>query len=135
MTAADASELARFGSQLRSSGIGAVARARSVTRHYGLLLTTTVKRNASGRPGPEAPTGDYRRSWGLEMSGNGAVSIATVGTNRPQGPRLEFGFYGEDSLGRTVASPPYPHAGPAVDEVGPHFEAGLGAIADDVLED
>lgn len=131
----DTSELARFGAQLRASSVEATARARGVTRHYGFLLVTAVKRNVSGRPGPRAITGDYRRSWGLEMSGNAAVSTATVGTNRPQGPRLEGGFHGEDSLGRHYDQPPYAHAGPAVDEIGPHFEEALGSIADRVLED
>lgn len=132
---ADTSELARFGAQLRASSVAATARARGVTRHYGFLLVTAVKRNVSGRPGPRAITGDYRRSWGMEMSGNAAVSTATVATNRPMARRLELGFYGEDSLGRVVESPPYPHAGPAVDEVGPHFEEAVASIADGVLED
>jgi hypothetical protein len=48
-----------------------------------------------------------------------------VGTNKPQGRRLEFGFVGEDSLGRSYDQAPLPHFGPALDDEAPRFEQAV----------
>lgn len=98
-------------------------RTTVITRHYGQLLTTRVQAKASGRPGPNAPTGDYRRSINMHFVEQDATVTATaiVGTNAPQGRRLEFGFDGVDSLGRAYNQPPYPHFGPAFDDVSPKY--------------
>lgn len=50
---------------------------------------------------------------------------AIVGTNAPQGRRLEFGFVGADALGRVYNQPPFPHVGPAVEEQAPLFAFDL----------
>ncbi|MGW1798638.1 HK97 gp10 family phage protein [Streptomyces sp. NPDC001984] len=102
----------------------------SVVRHYTMLLETQIKANASGRPGPNVITGDYRRSWTHEVHVAGDVVIGVVGTNKPQARRLEYGFVGPDSLGRIYDQPPFPHVGPAVETVRPLFVQGLGQIAD-----
>lgn len=94
-------------------------------RHYGALLKTRVMAAASGRPGPRAVTGDYRRSWQHEYRGGGSVFTSMVGTSAPQGRRLEFGFYGVDSLGRHYNQPPFPHARPAFDKTAPEFEKAV----------
>lgn len=104
---------------------GMASRARAgaerATRHHTRLLVTRIQANASGRPGPNAPTGDYRRSWTMEVkSGLGGVE-GIAGTNKPQARRLEYGFVGTDSLGRTYDQPPYPHVQPALDEVAPEY--------------
>lgn len=127
ITSTGTAELAQ---QFEHSGIAAPARAYVVTKHYGQLLVTQVQANASGRPGPRAPTGDYRRSWGVKfgMDGIGRV-FADVGTNKPQGRRLEMGFQGVDSLGRSYDQPPYEHVRPAVDLIGPRYRWALaGAV-------
>lgn len=111
-------ELALYGTAVQKA-------AYSVTRHYGQLLTTRVKAKASGRPGPNAPTGEYRRSIHLLMDRGPLGVTAYVGTNAPQGRRLEFGFVGADSLGRHYNQPPYPHFGPALDEIGPLYQAAV----------
>lgn len=77
----------------------------------GELLRTQIMANCAGRPGPNAPNGDYRGSWSVRPAGMLAVSVST---NRVQGPRLEFGFTGIDSLGRSYDQPPYAHAHPAL---------------------
>jgi hypothetical protein len=95
-------------------------------------LVALTQQNASGRPGPRAPTGDYRSSWRsepVEDADPTAVS-RSVGTDRAQANRLEYGFVGADSLGRVYDQPPYPHHGPAVDVIDPAFEAAMGAVAD-----
>lgn len=103
-------------------------KTRAVVVAYGQLLSTRVKAHASGRPGPNAPTGDYRRSINCKIAGTGEFTTAEVGTNRPQAARLEFGFVGRDSLGRHYSQPPYPHFGPAVTEIEPKFKAALLAV-------
>ncbi|MER6220716.1 hypothetical protein ABT189_08950 [Streptomyces sp900105755] len=68
--------------------------AVSLVRHFAMPSETQVKANASGRPGPNVITGDDRRSWPHEVHvARGTVS-GTVGTNKPQGRRLEHGCIG-----------------------------------------
>lgn len=85
--------------------------------HGGQILETRIKASASGRPGPNAPTGDYRRSWNTLVTYDGAMVVVDVGTNKPQGRRLEFGFHGTDSLGRHYNQPPFPHVEKNIDPV------------------
>lgn len=54
-------------------------------------------------------TGDYARSISHRVTSSASAVDATIGTNRPQGRRLEFGFYGVDSLGRHYNQAPRPH--------------------------
>jgi hypothetical protein len=105
-----------------------------VVRQAGQSLVRRVRARASGRPGPRAVTGDYRRSWTSEIRRYGSAAVAAyVGTNKPQGRRLEYGFYGVDSIGRHYRQPPYPHAGPACDEAVPEFYAALDAAVGRLL--
>jgi hypothetical protein len=106
-------------------GLSAPKAAHKITQHYTAMLQREVVSNASGRPGPNAPTGDYRRSIGRRTSSTPAGSEGQVGTNKPQGRRLEHGFSGADSLGRVYDQPPYPHFGPALDKVAPQFQAAI----------
>lgn len=105
-------------------------RADQRVSHWGHMLETQIKRNASGRPGPNAPTGNYRRSWNTRLSRVGGLRMATVGTNMPQARRLEYGFHGVDSLGRHYDQPAYPHVGPAVDAITPQFASDLAQIVE-----
>lgn len=80
----------------------------------GQLLVTRIRANASGRPGPRAVTGNYRRSWSARPV-PGAMAVV-VGTNAPQARRLEWGFSGTDSLGRSYNQPPFAHVEPAINQ-------------------
>jgi hypothetical protein len=74
-----------------------------------------IRANASGRPGPNVITGKYRASWEVVSRAIPYGAECTIGTNAPQGRRLEFGFWDmTDSIGRHFYQPPYPHVGPAV---------------------
>lgn len=97
---------------------------------WGFLLETKVKAHASGRPGPRAVTGDYRRSITTEYGRYRGSRAAIVGTNSPQGRRLEFGFNGADSLGRVYHQPPFPHFRPAADEIDGPFTAAMAKTVD-----
>ncbi|MFD3456826.1 HK97 gp10 family phage protein [Streptomyces sp. NPDC058691] len=116
--------------QLQARAVTVLPSTVSVVRHYAMLLETQIKANASGRPGPNAPTGDYRRSWTHEVHIGLDGVTAVVGTNKPQAARLEYGYVGPDSLGRVFNQPPYAHVGPAVERVGPLFVAALGRVAE-----
>lgn len=83
----------------------------------GLSLQTKIMGNASGRPGPNVITGAYRNSWSTKAVSSGSVIMVVVGTNAPQGNRLEHGFAGADSRGRNYSQPPFPHVEPAVVEM------------------
>lgn len=76
-------------------------------------LLALIKSNASGRPGPEVITGSYRASWHIERQAEAHV----VTTGAPQAMRLEYGFVGEDALGRDYSQPPFPHVNPAADVI------------------
>lgn len=120
----------RVAADITNLGFEAAAKAHAITVRWTAALQRQVQLNASGRPGPNAPTGNYRRSINRRVTRTPSGSTGEVGTNMPQGRRLEFGFTGEDSLGRTYNQPPYPHFGPALDFVGAGFlhamsEAGL----------
>ena len=74
-----------------------------------------VRRHASGgRPGPDVITGAFLDSIIGESTARGQQTLVIIGSNAPQAARLEFGFFGYDSLGRFYQQPPYPSFGPAV---------------------
>jgi hypothetical protein len=87
------------------------------------LLRALIMEHASGRPGPNVITGQYRGSWKSEPFAVADGGGAEVGTNAPQGRRLEYGFYDmTDSLGRHFFQVPRPHVEPSVNELSPDFE-------------
>ncbi|MFE0257283.1 HK97 gp10 family phage protein [Streptomyces sp. NPDC059010] len=118
-----AAALARMGPAARS-------RTRTITRHHAMLLRVRIQRNASGRPGPNVITGQYRASWDVRVRASGGQVTAEVFTDAPQARRLEYGFVGVDSLGRHYRQPPFPHVEPAFRQTQPAF---LQALEDGVL--
>jgi hypothetical protein len=107
--------------------------AAKVVRHHTQLLNTRVKARASGRPGPRVITGDYRRSLVWNVRQFGPSVVGQVGTNNPQGRRLEYGFTGVDALGRYYDQPPFPHFGPALDETQAQFIKDLSDVVIDAI--
>ncbi|KPI15661.1 protein HK97 gp10 family protein [Actinobacteria bacterium OK074] len=101
------------------------ARTRAITRHHAMLLRVRIQKNASGRPGPNVVTGQYRASWDVRVTVTGGRVTAVVFTDAPQQRRLEYGFVGVDSLGRHYRQPPYPHVEPAFRQTQPAFLEAL----------
>jgi len=97
-------------------GLATAAIAVGVSRGCQ-LGASRVRGKASGRPGPRNRSGDYRRSIVSDTQVQGSTVLGQIGTNSPQGRRLEFGFVGADSLGRNYNQPPFPHFMPAVPEI------------------
>ncbi len=117
---------------MRLWGTGTGRRVHQVVVVWTAELERRVKRNASGRPGPNAPTGNYRRSITRRTTRHSTGSEGQVGTNAPQGRRLELSFRGTDSLGRRYNQPAYPHFGPGLDSVQGGF---ADAVADAAAPD
>ncbi|MEU5683592.1 hypothetical protein DEJ48_36660 [Streptomyces venezuelae] len=118
---------------LSRNGRAVVNAAETAMRYSAKALVVQVQHNASGRPGPRVITGQYRASWQSDVHRAGPVIVAEVGTNAPQGRRLEFGFVGADSLGRHYNQRPFPHLGPAVATFGPLLVHALGqAVAEEL---
>ncbi|MBY8884783.1 HK97 gp10 family phage protein [Streptomyces sp. PTM05] len=114
------------------AGLGPAVRARTatITRHYAMLMRVRIQRNASGRPGPNVITGQYRASWDVRMAPGGGQVVAEVFSDAPQARRLEYGFVGVDAIGRHYRQPPFPHVEPAFRRTEPEF---LRALADGML--
>ncbi len=130
----DTSQVDAYVRHLAKANALVAVRAAALVKHHGTLLQARTKGKAAGRPGPRMVTGDYNRSIGVNFGFEAGSPTARVGTNRPQGRRLEKGFVGTDSLGRTYNQPPYPHFGPALDEEGKAFETAVSELGGELLE-
>lgn len=102
-------------------------------RHVGEVGRGLIRGNATGRPGPNRITGQYWSSWQTQVRGIPYGAECTIGTDRPQGRRLEFGFVGPDSLGRVYNQPPFPHVGPAIPAIEGMLRVGMVAALDEVF--
>lgn len=112
--------------------IGEVTQRRM--RHVGTVGVARIKANASGRPGPNVITGRYRASWRAETRGIPYGAQCTLGTNAPQGRRLEFGFWDmTDSIGRHFFQPPFPHVQPALGLIESTLCEQMRAVVGEVL--
>lgn len=129
----DGGTIAATAAALTAGGVMAGARAMNLVRHWGVELHRQAQANASGRPGPRVITGNLRRSITLRTGVSGGTAWALVGTNAPQARRLELGFHGTDSRGRTYSQPPYPFLRPALDAIKPRFEAAARLLGATVL--
>lgn len=109
--------------------VEAQPKANLITQKYALMLLTKQKARASGRPGPNTPTGDFRRSSNAQGANRGPVAVWSIGTNRDQARRLEYGFVGFDALGRYYDQPPYPSFVPAAEEIEPLYVAAIRRMA------
>lgn len=101
--------------------------------HTGMLGAARIRGNASGRPGPNVITGAYRAGWQSVPLRIPYGGFCTIGNEEPQSRRLEWGFTGTDSLGRSYAQPPFAHVGPAIDFITGTFHAQMRLAVAEVL--
>lgn len=116
--------------------IGPVVERRM--KHVGARGVARIKQNASGRPGPmvrntEEP--NYRDSWKAVTGGIPYGAECTIGTAKPQGKRLEFGFVGPDAIGRIYNQPPFPHVQPALGFIEDTLHDQMGAAVGELFGD
>jgi hypothetical protein len=98
------------------------------------LARVLIQQNASGRPGPNVITGAYRSSWRIEPFAVPDGGGAEVGTDKPQGRRLEYGFYDmTDSIGRHFYQPPFPHVQPAVNDLSAEYQQAFREALDRIF--
>ena len=105
-------------------------------RHVATVGVARIRQNASGRPGPNVITGRYRASWRSETRSIPHGADCTIGTDAPQGRRLEFGFWDmTDSIGRHFFQPPYPHVQPALGFIEDTLHAQMRAVVGELFGD
>ena len=127
-------DLEELGPRLREAADRVGPEVERVVHRQAGILRGMIRARASGRPGPNVITGRYRSSWEVEPFAVPHGGGAEVGTRKPQGRRLEFGFYDmTDSIGRHFYQPPFPHVGPSVDELSHQYEAAFHAALDDIF--
>ena len=95
--------------------IGRVSAAAPIIVQKGALAT-----QAAGMKRTRVVSGTLRRSWRTERVG---AYAARVGPTMVYARRIELGFRGPDSLGRTYNQAPKPYVRPAYDEVLPTLRA------------
>jgi hypothetical protein len=110
----DTKSLVKFRNKLKTFRWLAEHRAKRANKRKAEIVQKRVRQNASGRPGPNVVTGEYRDSIRLQRSFFG--DAWTVTTKHPAAERLEFGFVGVDSLGRVYNQPPFAHWRPALEQ-------------------
>ncbi len=97
-----------------AASLGKVASAVPVALKGGLKVGGRILQAQIQALAP-VDTGDYRRSWTTRSFGSRATPSVSVGTNKVQGPRLEFGFMNmTDALGRRFQQKAQPHVEPAL---------------------
>ncbi|WP_329126024.1 hypothetical protein [Streptomyces sp. NBC_01353] len=106
-------------------------------KHVGTLGVGKIKANASGRPGPmvrNSAVPNYRDSWKDAHHPIPHGAMCTIGTTKPQGRRLEFGYWDmTDSIGRHFFQPAYPHVQPALPFIGAVLREQMGLAVEEVL--
>jgi Bacteriophage HK97-gp10, putative tail-component len=87
----------------------------ATVRDAARVIQRQARTNATGRPGPKVRTGTLRRSITIRYPkrGGGGVWEAQIGPTAVYSRRVELGFDGTDSIGRTYHQPPYPYFAPA----------------------
>jgi hypothetical protein len=120
----DFKQLTRFSHKMERYPRAVMTDTEKLLDDTGERLLAAVKRNASGRPGPNVVTGAYRSGFFLIRR----PMRVGVGNHSPQTFRLEYGFFGVDSMGRVYSQPPFPHMRPALAEVQQQFRKDLRAL-------
>lgn len=111
----DASARQKIVRMFRKSSDKSETQGMTASQVMATDLVRFVQQFASGRPGPNVVTGDYRsRIRIMSRSAGRTFSTVDVGTDHPAARRLEEGFVGIDSLGRHYQQPAFPHWKPGI---------------------
>jgi hypothetical protein len=114
---------------IANAGAYAVAAQLELAHDFGARMQAAVRGRATGRPGPNVITGQYLASILYLVQATAGGYEAVVYSDAPQSMRLELGYYGTDSLGRTYNQKPYSHFRPAYDQQYPYYVAAQAALA------
>jgi hypothetical protein len=108
----------------------AKAMAEAINAEFSARMVTAVKQAASGPPGPNVVTGKYVESISATADNTAMSAGFGVGSDAPQAMRLEYGFVGTDSAGRTYDQAPFPHFRPVADRMEVEYEEAMAALGD-----
>jgi hypothetical protein len=114
---------------IANAGAYAVAAQLELAHDFGARMQAAVRGKATGRPGPNVITGQYLASILYLVQATAGGYEAVVYSDAPQSMRLELGFYGTDSLGRSYAQPSFAHFRPAYDQQYPYYVAAQARLA------
>lgn len=103
------------------------SRGRNLTRHYGAALQADIRGNARR----SFRVTNYADRIRIEHRQSRGWVTSEVGTDEPQGYRLEQGFVGRDARGRFASQPPRPHFLPAAQRIGARYQRALAALIKD----
>jgi hypothetical protein len=108
---------AALAAALGTAGPRLKQRTTAAVHQFAVLLVERIQTAASGRPGPNIVTGNLYGSILIDhtLGDTDGWGVATVYTSTIYARRLELGFYGTDSLGRSYSQPPYPFFSRAVE--------------------
>ena len=101
---------------------------------YAQTLEDEIVARQGTPPAPNIHTTDYQGSWSHKATQAGETVEAVVGTNKPQGRRLEFGFIGPDRKGRVYHQAPRPHVAPAIEATTSEWEKTWRGVIVDALK-
>lgn len=120
-------------SQILTAAAGMEASALTMVDR-ALAVTATYAEEAKGLIEARAPkaTGEFAGSFGVETGIWRGHPSSEVGTNDPQGFRLELGFHGTDKTGRRISQSPRPTVGPVADALAEPFWTSLESLAEEV---
>lgn len=125
MRAVSRIDAARVAGQLIAIGEGVTARTQALVLHHGTLLYMRVKAAAPRGDGDGGDGRDYAGSIVMVPQRRGLNTTVEVGTPEEYGERLEFGFHGQDALGRRYNQQPQPHWYPAARQTGKELISDL----------
>ena len=127
-------DLDELGDRLNEAADRVGPEVNRTVQQQARLLRALIMERASGRPGPNVITDQYRPSWKREPFPVPDGGGAEVGTRKPQGRRLEYGFYDmTDSIGRHFFQVPRPHVEPAVNELSPEYQQAFADALDRIF--
>lgn len=127
-------DLSELGPRLDQAADRVGPETNRTVQQQGRLGRALIRERASGRPGPNIITGQYVESWRIEPFAVPDGGGATIGTRKPQGRRLEYGFYDmTDSIGRHFFQVPRPHVDPAVNELSEEYEQAFKDALDRIF--
>lgn len=101
----------------------------AIVTHYAHLYQTRVRGHMSGRPGLRAITGDARRRVQVDVRRGRTGTVGEVYTDWVAARRHEFGWFGVDSIGRHIPTPPRPAWQPPLERTVDELAAALNAAA------
>lgn len=102
--------------QLQHLQASAQPNADRIVETSARAIEGQAKINASGRPGPNVDTGNFRNSYTVQKLGQ---AKRRIGASADYGPFLEMG---------TSHAPAYPSLKPAFDQEAPKLKAALKGV-------